>query len=639
MRFSISSIHPLEDSCMESKSYIVREKNQSIKSLAIIVGICAGIFAILGIVILWSFFSCIQSGKISTEDPMRLFVWLGYAFSTPLCSPTGTCLTFIAQRLYMVLIVDVVVCGVLFGLGLNNPRWKGVEHGSAHWATGKELQPFRRAENNMPLAEGIYLTPEADPANKNVFVLAAPGGGKSFRVIIPAIEAITRVGEGQGSFFCTDTKGALYRDTVQMVRDRGVKVYLLNLSDPWFSNRYNPLMNIHDSKKDTEIAKLALAYAKNVRDAEAGVGDSIWEDTFQQLLSAVWFYQYDFSLNPLTNRPESMAMWRTAELIQSISGGQGVDPDGEFARIIEAIRKTSPLHPAVRNYDFLAGGAGETIQSVIITAGSKIYPFTYPEIESLTRANDICIDRLFEEPSAVYLNFEVGCPYKAIAAIFIEQLFSSAYYIAETKFNGTFPSPFKFFLDELPNICKVYSLPERASTSRSYNIDLVISVQSMQQLKKIFKDAENTLMNNCVTHIYLGSGETDALKAISESLGKTTTEETSHSRNKGGQGGGSDSDRSLGREIALPSEIYSMPDKYAIVKMQHHPPIFAEKFKTERRDWYRLLGGKGAPENCCDIHRDFATQALIQRAEWKVEYDCRNKEKIQRNQERSIAGS
>lgn len=610
----------------ESNSSIVRGNKR--KNTWIVLAIFAGIIAILGFLCLWSYYSCLQAGVLG-QNGFDLIKWFLYATSVPLCSLPHA-IGYILRRFYWVLLVDLVVVGILAIELFGGGKWKGVEHGSAHWATGSELQPFRDTGHDMPLAHRIYLSPEANPANRNVFVLAAPGGGKSFRVIIPAIEAITRPGDEQGSFFCTDTKGALYRDTVHMVRDRGVKTYLLNLSDPWFSHRYNPLMNIHPEKKDTEIAKLALAYAKNVRDTEAGVGDGIWEDTFQQLLSAVWFYQYDFKQNPLTGKPESRAMWRTAELIQSISGGQGVNPDGEFARIIEAIRKSTPLHPSVRNFDFIAIGAGDTVQSVIITAGSKIYPFTYPEIESLTRVNDIDIDRLFEEPSAVYLNFEVGCPFKAIAALFIEQLFSSAYYIAETKHNGTLPRPFKFFLDELPNICKVYSLPERASTSRSYNIDLVISVQSMQQLKHIFKDAENTLMNNCVTHVYLGSGEADALKTISEALGKTTTKETSHSQNKGGnQGGGSDSDRDLGREIALPAEIYSMPDKYAIVKMQHHQPIFAEKFKTEKATWYLLLGGQGHPENSRTIQDDFGTLALIHKAEWQEEYDRRNKEKIE----------
>ena len=252
----------------------------------------------------------------------------------------------------------------------------------------------------------------------------------------------------------------------------------------------------------------------------------------------------------------------------------------------------------------------------------------------MTRDNDIFIDKLFEEPSAVYLNFEVGSPFKAIAALFIEQLFSNAYYCAERYPGGALPRPFKFFLDELPNICRIHSLPQIASTCRSYKIDLVVSVQSMQQLKAIFKDAEKTLMNNCVTHIYLGTGESDALKDISEALGKTTIEETSHSHQKSGQGGSSDSDKGLGRELALPSEIYSLPNKYAIVKMQHHSPIFAEKFKTEKEPWYSLLGGKGNPENSCVIEKDYYELYVIQKHEYEKEKQARREEMLKQIEEK-----
>ncbi len=616
---------------MESKNYI-QGKNKAVSKVILTFSIAIFLFvSAISVICIWSYHSCIRAGVVTDIGKNGIITWIGYAFITPLCSFDWQCIVFIIKHSYVVLLADVIsITAFIIAVLTQKGNFKGVEHGSSHWATNSELQPFRNKSNNMPLADGIYLTPEAEPANRNVFVLSPPGGGKSFRVMIPAIEALTRPDTEQGSFFCTDTKGALYRDTAKMVRERGVKTYLLNLSNPWFSHRYNPLDNIHEDKKVTEIAALAQAYARNVRDEEAGVGDSIWEDTFKQLLTAVWLYQSEFKINPLNNREESRAMWRTTELIQSISGGQGINPNGEFARIVEKIRETSPLHAVVRNFDFIATGAGETVQSVIITAGSKIYPFTYPEIESLTRKSDIVIDKLFEEPSAVYLNFEVGAPYKAIAALFMEQLFSSAYYVAENKYSGKLPRPFKFFLDELPNICTVDNLPKRAATCRSYNIDLVISVQSMQQLQKMFKDAEKTLMNNCVTHIYLGSGETDALKNISEALGKTTTEEISHSKNKGmnAQNGGSDSERSLGREIALPSEIYSMPNKYAIVRMQNHQPMFAEKFKTEKQDWYKLLGGIGAPENNCDINKDFADLALIYKAEYLEEWQKRNENKI-----------
>ena len=618
-----------------SENYISGNRNLK-KSILVLILIFTVIVTLIGVLALWSFYSCARAGIVKDTSFTSILTWFSSTFSVPLCPLDIYTLKFIGSNIWIILIADAAVALFLLLTVMSKDKFEKVGHGSAHWATKQELKAFSKKENNMPLADGVYLTKEAEAANNNVFVLAAPGGGKSFRVIIPAIEALTREGTEQGSFFCTDTKGALYRDTVKMVRDRGVKTYLLNLSDPWYSNRYNPLYNIHPHRKVTEIAKLALAYTKNVRDEEASAGDGIWEDTFKQLMSAVWFYQYDFDINPITKQKESKALWRTAELIRSLFVGEKgkIDENSELARIVEAVRRIDPLHPMIASYDFVAAGAAETVASVIFTAGSKISIFTYPEIESMTRDNDIFIDKLFEEPSAVYLNFEVGSPFKAIAALFIEQLFSNAYYCAERYPGGALPRPFKFFLDELPNICRIHSLPQIASTCRSYKIDLVVSVQSMQQLKAIFKDAEKTLMNNCVTHIYLGTGEADALKEISEALGKTTIEETSHTHQKSGQGGSSDSDKGLGRELALPSEIYSLPNKYAIVKMQHHPPIFAEKFKTEKEEWYALLGGKGNPENSCVIEKDFAELYVIQKHEYEKEKQARREEMLKQIEEK-----
>ena len=605
----------------ESKNRISPGK----KNLTWLYGLISPLFfLLLGILAIWSYYSVRSSGILDGYNSiMSLSMWFAYAFSTPLCKPSIELARYIISS-WQILLIFVCI-GLLIWLYFYNSRgnFDKVQHGSAHWATEKEKRVFRRVGRNMPLAERVYLTEEAKPANRNVFVLAAPGGGKTFNVIIPGIEAVSREGEGQGSFICTDTKGALYRDTVKMVKDRGLKVYLLNLSDPFYSHRYNPLDNVHSERAENEISKLALAYVKNVRDEEAGTGDAVWEDTFKELLCCVWKYQYQYEINPLTNLPETRAMWRTAELIKGLRlNGKGqIDEGCELALIVNEIRKADPLSAIISSYDFVTSGAGETVASVIFTAGSKIGIFTYSEIECMTRKNDIPIDDIVQTPSAVYINYEIGSAYKAIAALFIEQLFASAYYIAETKYNGTLPNPLKMFLDELPNICRVYSLPERASTSRSYNIDLIIAVQSMQQLKRMFKDAEHTLMNNCVTHIYLGTGETDALKQISEALGKTTTSEVSFTHNTGSSkhSGGNNSERQMGRELAFPSEIYSMPDKYAIVKMQHHQPIFAEKFKTYDRDYYKLLGGKGNPQNNRTIQSDLKTVRLINEAEYMTE--------------------
>ncbi len=606
----------------ESKNKITGQSRFAV--LSVTSGVFVLLVSLLIILILWSYHSVVISGKLDAEsDGMKLTYWLIYAMTTPLCNIRAA-LPFIASRWLMVVIIDIVLLLLLLLNYYRSGNYREIEHGSSRWAAGRDLKPFRKAGKNMPLGENVYLTPKIRPANNNIFVLSSPGGGKTFSVIIPAIEAHTRAG---GSFVCTDTKGALYRDTAKLVRERGVHVYLLNLSDPWYSHRYNPLYNIHPERADTEIAALALAYTKNVRNEEAGVGDAIWEDTFKQLMICVWQYQYSFPVNPLTGEEETRALWRSAELVRSLRVGEdgGIDYSCELSRIVAEVRTTDPLHTCVACYDFISSGAAETVASVIFTAGSKISMFLYPEIECMTRCNDINIDKIIEEQSGVYLNFEVGSPYKAIASLFLEQIFSAAYYLAERKYSGRLKNGLKLLLDELPNLCRVHSLPERLSTCRSYNIDCVIAVQSMQQLKKMFKDAEQTLMNNCVTHIYLGTSEPDALKAISEALGKTTTNEVSRQRNTSvsSPSSSSDSDKTLGRELALPSEIRSADGKYEIVLIQGKPPIYCRKFRTQKRKWYKLLGGRGNPDNSCVIQNDLRATYTVNRYEYYNERDGR----------------
>lgn len=573
---------------------------------------------------LWSYCTCEAAGALSLEGALRFSEWLMKAFS------------FVPERIYLpdmwammqlhwkaIVLFDLVVWLLIVLFLRKYGHFKGVEQGSAHWATWWERRKFRptKRDPGVPIADKVSITKRAKLANRNMFVLGSPGSGKSFTIIIPALEVLTRIGKRtrRCSFLCTDTKGALYRDTCRMMQGRGIKTFVLNLSNPWFSDRYNPLHNIHEERKYTEISQLALAYAKNVRDEEASAGEGIWEDTFRALMVAVWTYQYDFEQNPVNGKPETRALWRTAELIRSLWVENGrLSNNGELSKIISAIEAVDPIHPAVENYKFIAAGAAETVASVIFTAGSKINIFTYPEIQSLTEDNDIPIDWICENPGGIYLNFEVGSPYKAIAALFIEQLFSAAYYLAETKHGGQLPLDLQMCLDELPNICKVYSLPERLSTSRSYGINITVSVQSMQQLERMFEKSEETLKNNCVTHIYLGTGEQKAMKEISEALGKTTTEEIDRSRNVGfnNSSGGSDSDKTIGRELAFPAEIHSMPDKYAIIKIQHYQPIFAEKFPTAKQSWYPELGGKGCPENSCSIEKAYAVKSLVRRARY-----------------------
>lgn len=235
----------------------------------------------------------------------------------------------------------------------------------------------------------------------------------------------------------------------------------------------------------------------------------------------------------------------------------------------------------------------------------------------LTMADEMQIDRICDEPTALYLNFEVGSAYKVIAAMFLEQCFASVYYIADTKHGGKLPRKCRFLLDEIANICKFHSLPERLSTARSYNIDIMLCVQALQQLKHLYDGADQTIINNCAVFAYLGCGEPDTLERVSKLLGKTTIDEVNESRNHGTHGGSSEADRRTGRSLMTEDELFTLPRDKCVLIVRGHNPLFADKCRTERWPEYKLLGGIGNAANSLDVRDEYAADY----AQHKEQYD------------------
>lgn len=583
-------------------------------------------FFLLETVFLWSYGSYRFSENYNTDLPVlsRVSSWIFYpAWS----APSSALWSYVLKKLLPAAGVAALLT-LLFWLSLTvrGNFWR-VEHGGSHWATRGELRPFRKKENNIPLAKKIYQAPEAEMPNDNVAIVAGPGSGKTFQLIIPAIEAVTNPEYEQGSFICTDTKGSLFRTTAKMVRERGMKIFTLNLANPEYSNCYNPLELIHKEVYETEISQLALTYTKNVRDEEAAVGDAIWEDSFMALLTAVWLYQYLYSVNPVNHRNETRALWRTADLIRGIRIVDRKIADCELAKIIDRIRELDPISPIVKNYDSVNAGAGETIESIVFTAQTKLKVLSFTATECLTRKNEIPLDDLAETPTAVYVNYNVGSPYRVLAALFLEQAFLCLYYNAEHRYNQTLPRRVCFLMDELPNICQVYSLPKRLSTCREYNIAIVLIMQSLEQLKKSYKNAEETIFTTCAVQGLFGSSEPDTLKRFSEIIGKTTTIEQDSSRNKSGkQGGSSENERGIGRELAFPAELFSLNTKYCVLAIKGYQPIFAKKFPTLKQRWYKELGGMGSEENS----RSIETEYQLLRARHIAEYEQERLERLEK---------
>lgn len=136
---------------------------------------------------------------------------------------------------------------------------------------------------------------------------------------------------------------------------------------------------------------------------------------------------------------------------------------------------------------------------------------------------------------------------------------------------------------------KIPEFPQKISTCRKYNISTTIVLQSIAQIKTLYKDDYETIIANCDTSICLGTNEQTTADYFSKKLGKATITSRSKS-SQVGKSGGSLSYNQTGRELMTPDEIMTMPYDRCIVMMNHVNPFYDEKYKLEEHPLFQETG-------------------------------------------------
>lgn len=510
----------------------------------------------------------------------------------------------------------------------NRNTHSDIEHGSSVWADVKKLNQIlcdkNDLQNNRILSENLRVGLNQLSNNNGIFV-GSPGTGKSMFVVTANLLL------GGASFIFPDIKGELLAKYGNYLRSIGHQIRVLNLKDMGKSDRYNPFVYI---QQEDDIPRLIMNIFKSVEPPEASKNDPFWDDGcalyLQSLFYFVWSVPPEEKLQilhrariewdpvyetPTMNQVLELTLLEAQPESINLKGGSAEEGYTKMTRLIDALEeKKGVSHPAVRDYRKLKDGAPETVSSIILILNAKLKFFQSPSVRRIFEADDMRLRELGmgreddgKTKTALFLVLDENNPsYNFIVNMLYQQLFDVLIRTADFECRGPLPIRVEAWMDEFANGVRPERFENLITTLRSRNIAALIFLQSISQIKTLYKnDSWDILMDACSTFVFLGAGRgaLSTQKFISELIGNATIDKASDGINYSSNGGGSLNFDRMQRALLTPEEVGRMPKNKCLILLEGRQPVLDNKYRPFKDENYKKAMALGPYEHPVQIRK------------------------------------
>ena len=480
---------------------------------------------------------------------------------------------------------------------------KNIEYGSARWGNAEDIKPYvdPAFANNVILTQTERLTMNSRPKdpktarNKNVLVVGGSGSGKTRFFIKPNLMQL------HSSYVVTDPKGSIVVECGKLLQRNQYKIKILNTINFKKSHHYNPFAYLHSEK---DILKLVTTLIANTQ-GDGKSGDDFWRKAETLLYTALIGYIYYEA--PVEEQ-------NFATLIEMINTMEVREDDEDFKNpvdlMFEELAKREPHHFAVRQYAKYRLAAGKTAKSILISCGARLAPFDIKELRDLMSYDELELDTLGDRKTALFLIMsDTDSTFNFVIAMLQSQLFNLLCDKADDEYGGKLPVHVRCLLDEFANIGQIPQFEKLIATIRSREISASIILQSQSQLKAIYKDAAEIILDNADSTLFLGGRGKNA-KDISENLGRETIDSFNTSENRGTQVSHGLNYQKLGKELMTQDEIAVMDGGKCILQLRGVRPFFSDKYDITQHPNYKYLSDFDK-KNAFDVERYMSTRPAI----------------------------
>lgn len=482
----------------------------------------------------------------------------------------------------------LALAGGLLSLGITlaavvrlRARHASTAHGSARWATGRELQ-----EAGMLEDAGVILC-QTDDAR---FSSQTDGhGGRRWKLLRPGrlvrhagpehvlVFAPTRSGKGVGTVVPT----LLSWPASVVVYD--IKKELWQLTSGWrrtFSHclRFEPTANtgvhfnpLFEVRRGPGEVRDVQTIAEILIDPDGRGDRDHWRLSGASLLTGVILH----------------VLYAQAD--KSLCGVSAFlsNPGRTQFEILQQMLTTSHLpagpHPVVAQTARAMLNKGENeLSGVVSTAKAALTLYEDPLVAANTRRSDFRIADLMNarHPVSLYL---VVPPSdldrtRPLVRLMLNQIGKRL--TERMTVNGPgYAHRLLMLLDEFPTLGRLSFFESALAFSAGYGIKCFLICQSLNQLQSAY-GRDNSILDNCHVRMAYAANRAETAKTISELMGLTTATKkrrTLSSKGAFGTSNVSESDEEFARPLMTPDEVLRLPFEDALLFVGGMPPYSGRK--------------------------------------------------------------
>ena len=197
------------------------------------------------------------------------------------------------------------------------------------------------------------------------------------------------------SYVIHDLDGVIYKRYGRFMECKGYKVKCLDLVNPGTSSHYNPFKYIH-SDKDIEYLVNTLISNTNPHDKKEM--NPFLEKSETAFLIALIAYLYHYA------EKSKQRFSNAVKLIHMEEASEGeLSAESPLEHIFAELEKTDPEAYALKQYKIFKTDANRPLEEVMYSCAARLQAFDLPDISNLTDTDDIRLDNVGDEKTALFV--------------------------------------------------------------------------------------------------------------------------------------------------------------------------------------------------------------------------------------------